>query len=280
MSNWAFRRILPASALALAGCGGGTDMHVVAWTPPPPTPAIIAGATTSQQFTAVGATHPWGGGEALLGAADQLQVRYVQSSNSYEVQLPHSQTWGAIKESAGSATGFEGAVGLTLRQPGYSYSNVISWSDGANYYGLEAIGVPTPASGVPITGSASYSGNFWGQTSETYQNKPVTTYGGVELAFDFAKGSLSGRLLPFLYYQATADEYSLPSVDFSETVYSTGSTSFSGKFDTTLAGVNSFSGLFTGPNAEELIGNFALPYQSPIDSQTYQSDGAFDGKKH
>jgi hypothetical protein len=43
--------------------------------------------------------------------------------------------------------------------------------------------------------------------------------------------------------------------------------------------VNSFSGLFTGPHAEELIGNFAFPYQSPIDNQTYQADGAFVGAK-
>ena len=37
--------------------------------------------------------------------------------------------------------------------------------------------------------------------------------------------------------------------------------------------------MFTGPNAEELIGNFAFPYQSPIDSKAYQADGAFVGKK-
>jgi hypothetical protein len=43
--------------------------------------------------------------------------------------------------------------------------------------------------------------------------------------------------------------------------------------------VNSFSGLFTGPHAEELIGNFAIPYRSPINSQVYQADGAFVGKK-
>jgi hypothetical protein len=66
---------------------------------------------------------------------------------------------------------------------------------------------------------------------------------------------------------------------FSDTVYSTGSTSFSGRFDTDVAGLNSFSGLFTGPNAEELMGNFALPYRSPVDNQTYQAAGAFVGKK-
>jgi len=43
--------------------------------------------------------------------------------------------------------------------------------------------------------------------------------------------------------------------------------------------VNSFSGLFTGPSAQELIGNFAFPYRSPVDGKTYQADGAFIGAK-
>ena len=66
---------------------------------------------------------------------------------------------------------------------------------------------------------------------------------------------------------------------FRDTVYSIGSTTFSGKFDTALGGINSFGGLFTGPNAQELIGNFAFPYKSPVDGLTYEADGAFVGKK-
>ena len=36
---------------------------------------------------------------------------------------------------------------------------------------------------------------------------------------------------------------------------------------------------FTGPTAQELIGNFAFPYVSPIDSKSYQASGAFVAKK-
>ena len=53
--------------------------------------------------------------------------------------------------------------------------------------------------------------------------------------------------------------YNLPMMHFTNTVYSTGSTTFSGKFDGTPSGANSFSGLFTGPAAQELIGNFTFP---------------------
>jgi hypothetical protein len=103
--------------------------------------------------------------------------------------------------------------------------------------------------------------------------------GGIQLNFDFGLGSLSGNITPSIFYYATYDDYSLSPISFRNAVYSRGSTTFSGQFDTNLPGLNSFSGLFTGPNAQELIGNFALPYQSPIDGQTYQADGGFVGAK-
>jgi len=95
--------------------------------------------------------------------------------------------------------------------------------------------------------------------------------------FNFGNGTLSGSI-DANFYQAFPSDAVSP-INFSDTVYSVGSTTFSGKFDTNLAGVNSFSGLFTGPHAEELIGNFAFPYRSPIDNQTYQADGAFVAAK-
>ena len=85
---------------------------------------------------------------------------------------------------------------------------------------------------------------------------------------------MSGKISPNLH-----QGFNLGDLNFVNTVYSTGSSTFSGKFDTNASGVNSFSGLFTGPAAQELIGKFAFPYVSPIDSKTYQADGAFVGAK-
>jgi len=98
--------------------------------------------------------------------------------------------------------------------------------------------------------------------------------GSILLSFNFAAGTLSGSISPNLH-----QGYAFAPLNFRDTVYSTGSTTFSGRFDTTAAGVNSFSGLFTGPTAQELIGNFAFPYVSPIDSKSYQASGAFVAKK-
>jgi hypothetical protein len=165
---------------------------------------------------------------------------------------------------------------MWLRSKGYQYSRVIEWSDKTmTAHGYEAVGLATPAGGVPVTGTASYAGEIEGQTSEF--SNGLTVYGAIQLSFDFGAGNLSGGITPYL--EPADVPIHLPTIALRDTVYSTGSTTFSGKFDTNAAGLNSFSGLFTGPNAQELIGNFAFPYKSPIDGQTYQSGGAFVGKK-
>lgn len=296
MRKSTFLPILLATALAMSGCdeGGGPGIASIPPPPPPPTPTpaptppppIIPAATTSQQFAVIGAAHPGGINAApLFDTSDQLQVRYVQSSNSYELQLPNSQTWAALTSfSPEGAIWFPGGFaaetgGLSLRKIDYQYSNLFRWGDrGPTVFGFEAIGIATPAGGVPVTGSASYAGLLLGSTPEAPPDDTLFVGGSIDLAFNFAEGTLSGSISPTLL----RDDYkttNLSPTSFRDTVYSTGSTTFSGKFDTSLPGINSFSGMFTGPNAEELIGNFAFPYQSPIDSKTYQADGAFVGKK-
>ena len=151
------------------------------------------------------------------------------------------------------------------------------WTDLHGLHGYEAIGLATRAADVPVTGSASYSGQILGSSPEDHTDFGVTITGSINLTFDFGLGSLSGNVSPVLEQSLVA--YPLDVVSFRDTLYSKGSTTFSGKFDTNLPGLNSFSGLFTGPNAQELIGNFALPYRSPLDGQTYQSDGAFVGAR-
>ena len=271
--------ILFATACALAGCGGGGGgggfgMNTIPppppppAPPPPPTPDIIPAATTSQQF-------------AVSAADQQLQVRYVAASNSYEVELPQSQNWIAISRSPTDPndpviyTG--GGVTLWLRPGSFQYSRLFEWSaSGDGLGGYEAIGSATPSGGVPVTGGATYAGQIVGRTSE-YQAALADDFpvdGSIQLLFDFGLGTLSGSISPNLH-----QGYTLGSLNFRDTVYSTGSTTFSGKFDTSVAGANSFSGLFTGPVAQELIGNFIFPYRSPIDGKVYQADGVFAGAK-
>jgi hypothetical protein len=279
--------ILLATAFALTGCGGGgggvASLPPPPVTPPPPPPAapfvLVPAATTSQQFAVAGSSHLTAGdGTPRLGAADQLQVRYVASSNSYEVELPDSQTWIPLtRRSESEAAG--GGVTVLVPRPNYQYSTLIEWYGDNSLAGVEGLGIATASGGVPVTGSATYTAYAEGVTSEKTSSQLINpqVLGTMTLNFNFAQGSLSGNLSMVL--DPEWHDYQLGPLNFTQTVYSTGSTTFSGKFDTDLAGLNKFSGLFTGPHAEELIGNFALPYQSPIDSHTYQADGAFVGKR-
>ena len=134
-----------------------------------------------------------------------------------------------------------------------------------------------------MSGSASYNGVLSGFSNETYSDSPwdygdaygrVT--GSIMLAFDFGAGSLSGSISPTVY---NGQDNPLGTIVFKNTIYSPGSTTFSGAFDINLPGANSFSGQFTGPTAQELIGSFALPYISRNDGKSYDAAGAFVGKR-
>ena len=53
----------------------------------------------------------------------------------------------------------------------------------------------------------------------------------------------------------------LPRYTFSQTVFSPGSTTFSGSFDFSGPTPSSFNGQFTGPNAQELMAQFTAPFR-------------------
>ena len=277
--------ILMGTSLALAGCGGGGGYAVASLPPPPPPPpppvtsalVLIPAATTSQQFAVAGAARPTDDPAVRLGTADQLQIRYVESSNSYQIELPNSPAW--IDLTGKYETEAAGGGVTVTRQVGLQYSSLIDWFDSGSVRGVEAIGIATAAGAVPVTGSATFNAIALGTTSESRSSQLVSSFvqGAITLNFDFAQSSLSGSFNPIL--DPEWHDYDLGTFNFRDTVYSSGSTTFSGKFDTNAAGVNSFNGVFTGPSAQELIGNFALPYKSPIDGLTYQSGGAFVGKK-
>ena len=295
-----------ALALCLSACGGGggsgggaggvnsTPPPPPAPPPPPPPPVpggitLIPGVSGDTVFAGKGAT---GIGPAGLADAQQPVIRYSAASATYTITFPDRPAETLVDDPSvtgdGGANlrfggGFAAAYAAT---DGLSYSNLIGYSDASNGLGLLlgylAFGLATPPGAVPVTGSARYSARVMGNSNETYFDNLAGDLlfngiqGNMALAFNFGAGTLSGSLTAFLDvpYQTPLGTFS-----FVDTVYSTGSPTFSGAFATAVPGINSFSGLFTGPAGQELIGNFALPYVSPNDGKTYQSSGAFVGKK-
>ena len=293
MSMKRLRPILLATTIAVSACGGGggggitssgTTPPPTAPAPPPPPPSaafalLLKPVATDQQFAVAGASYESTATETpKLGPTEQLQVRYLASSNTYEVQLPNSQTWiGLVGQSENEATG--GSVRVS-NQISSDYGTVFRWSVNGSSVGIEAAGTATAASAVPVNGTATYEARFLGATSERGSGFSIvdpSVVGSMTLNFDFGAGTLSGRIVPSL--DPEWHDYPLDPLNFRDTVYSTGKTTFSGKFDTSLSGVNSFEGLFTGASAQGVIGNFAFPYRSPLNGQTYQAGGAFVGKQ-
>jgi len=94
--------------------------------------------------------------------------------------------------------------------------------------------------------------------------------GTVNLNFDYAKGTLAGSMTVAL--NAFGPTAPIGTFAFTDTVYSAGSTTYSGKFDTAAAGNNFFLGKFTGPQAQETIGAWALPFILDVGSNTVAAD--------
>ncbi|WFL77973.1 hypothetical protein P7228_02590 [Altererythrobacter arenosus] len=164
----------------------------------------------------------------------------------------------------------------------YSYSNVALWGKGTGAYwddaSYTAFGQVTPNGAVPTAGKATYSGAIYGTSDIRLEDGliggtvPSAISGSVSLDFDFGAGKLSGSITPELIEW---EDFPLATLFFTETVFSVGSQSYAGKFDTTLEGPNYFTGLFTGPNAQETIGRWAFPFERPSDGALHNAWGVW-----
>ena len=326
-ARWLLAPII-ATTLTACGGGGGGAAHVAS-TPPPPAPPPpppppnsilikIFAVPTAGEYTTVGVSISGPGGNLdtytsqtdrfgpiSSDPADQAHIRYT-TGGFYEAKLAGA-AWdrlvpylGIVNPHPDTNNYFQPAsvpmnhgyvVTSNSRNNGYSYSELASWGSIAELRnGYAAFGVPTPAGGVPLSGSATFQGSVFGSTDIMVADNlyggfvPLSTDGYVTLNFDFAAGSLDGKMDLFL--PDGMNPAPLGSFAFQQTVFSAGSTTYSGSFVTSATGQNFFLGRFTGPNAEETIGSWAIPfnfnqgvYDVPADGQTHQAFGAWIAKR-
>ena len=281
--------------------------------PPPPVAPAHLGLVSDKPFAVVAS------GETYLlssnnqdrspvsgPAFQEVQFSYDASSNSYTISLPGFQTGRLANTSyngssgqpaigsfssvtAGDSTSVQ-PVGVTLQVPGTHYSPYtytgFGWWDGqtgttssgvTHEEGIFAYGIPTAATGIPVSGNATYSAMVQGRTIDDYY-----IGGEATLQFAFATGTLSGHFDPAVYdWDALIP---LGRYDFTNTVYSLGSTSFSGSLSQAGVGTGSFNGQFTGPNAEELMARWTAPFNNPLTGPTggepSTMSGVWIGKKN
>ena len=256
-------------------------------------------------------TRPAGNTATLLSgpAAQNVQFSYDPAENIYFISLPGFQqgmlgntgyngSAGQVATSSVShvlelSFGIELPATVFLPVPGsnsspYTYTSFGSWNgqtgvsasgDILHAEGIFAYGIPTAAGDVPTIGTAGYTAEIIGSLGpNTYP--PNGVEGQANLLFDFAGGTLSGSMHPRIVDSFDGIFVDFGQFDFKNTVYSSGSATFSGQF--VAPGLpnasSSFNGLFTGPHAAELMAQFQTPYLLNGDQGTIS--GVWVGKKN
>lgn len=289
------------ASLLVAACGGNNGGVNSAPPAPAPSPAPTPTPSPAANDTSVELLAPPATQELAVATPDDpIQIRYDASRNVYELKAG-SADWSAIVDPTGpsgtttnqnfdiagqnDSSFFHILAHNRSTDPNrrYRYSNLASWqalgAEGGDFGNSVAFGTPTPASGVPLIGTASFEGLAVGDADIQDQGWGFQTTrleGTVKLNFDFGAGSLSGSLALATACDCTND-VSTGAIAFSNTIYSRGSTTFSGSFATGAPGSNSFAGLFTGPGAEELIGSWSFPFI--FAGTPHQARGAWIAKR-
>lgn len=305
--------ILAGMACGLAACGGGGGGSLSSTPPPTPTPTPTSSAAVRifpspvpGEYVSVGvssASSLEDGDDRLTNIssadANQVHIRY-NAAGYYEIELPGG-AWDRLVHYKGlvnpttennyfqPASVAQNRGFLTIsnsRDKGYLHSEMGAWGTdlvAAAPFGYVAFGTPTPASSIPITGSASYAGVISGTADIMFPDNlyggsyPAGVEGNIALNFNFGAGTLGGSMNVIINEGMGYTD--LGSFAFADTVYSAGSPTYSGRFASQLAGSNYFLGRFTGPNAQETIGAWALPFLYPADGKVHQAIGAFIAKQ-
>lgn len=299
-SKSAFLAISPM--LLLSACGGGSGAGIAIAPPPAPTPSPTPGLVPLPGDTTAELLAPTATQELAVSSREQpVQIRYDASRDLYEIKTDGFD-WSALVDNPDAGTtspepnhefvivGKQGNFNVRAHyrslEPAakYRFSNLATWSSRQGSQGsinYLAVGVPSPANAIPLTGSSQFKGIALGQAdvpNSSWGGDLATTLvgGAVSLVFDFGRGALSGTL-------SLGDEcdcennFSLGTLTFSNTAFSNPGQTFSGSFATEVTGTNAFDGRFTGPGAEELIGSWTVPFL--LEGVKHQAWGAWIAKR-
>jgi hypothetical protein len=268
---------------------------------PTPTPSadltsvkIFANLNVSTDFAVLGLQAP--GGSSTTLKVDGSTVRYDASTGlyvmdfpskpigafyQYSANSPNANWWGgALVDSSGKSLGSDLSV-LKPTNPDLplTYTTLVGYDvfrAASVPFGWVAFGSATSAAGMPVTGSATFAALARGSTVDGWG----LIEGGATLQFDFGAGKLSGHFDPIFYdLGGMGESYALDSYNFTNTVYSAGSVQFSGQLANSGFTRNGlFSGVFTGPNAQELMARWQAPFRNPLTNKDSEMFGVWVGK--
>lgn len=251
------------------------------------------------------------GGVLNLRDADAFQIAYDQESKTYLISAPVAGS-GTIMRTSEYKTfpyyiptalpGFGAdpsnknpteycceTLSITAADQPLSRYSYVSFVDffatsqvGPNLdtyaYGTFAVGQPTRPDEVPTSGSATYTGellgHFAGDAGATWLE------GDARFNFNFESATLTGDLTAYLRCMMGCSPDPI-GYQFTNSNFARGSTMFSGQLIASSApSSGTFSGLFAGPGAAELMAQFRLPYFNNQYEKWMAAGGAIAAKRN
>ena len=278
---------LGTMSLLLSACGGSGG-GVESTPTPTPTPVNfdVTDLKVSQTFTVPSGKNGFalettkGSVETTTVGKGEVAIAYNASSGTYTLTRNGMSKAFAPSDLAGgsppgerrfSKSDASGSDHLTLVDTSYA-SNLKTRSVGLGYwqsitggggrqntaFDIFVYGFPTASAAVPRTGSAQYTTDVFGLTTQVGSD-PLTFAGSGKTMFDFDRGKFTiDTNLEEYYFVTGAERYGALYFRASGNLTS-GDGNFSGSFiyDGSLDSVaGSLNGRFYGPNAEEAGGTF------------------------
>jgi len=289
--------IIGVAAILLSGCGGSGSTAIV---PTVETVETIANATYGQQyeFDAVSQSfsytknvpdweNDWDGSVTSLtsyqSSTTSTELTILSELNGVinYVRIKDNQTGVDLEISGasefqripGGGLTFAGdnEVELIIVSPAnFEYQKFGDWEaeddiSGNGDGGIFSVGMPTPVSGIPTSGTATYSGEAFGVVIDDSGEME-----NISALFN-AIANFSNRTLDMSTTNSALDwgEHSAPQHNITGTLsYASGSGVFSGDVSNNSGHNGSAIGKFYGPNAEEIGGVISIQGGTAISAAT------------
>ncbi len=281
--------IIIIGLIVITGCGGGGGKKNIIPTPMPTLSEKLSDGA-AHEFSAISFTRHDSdttseGSESTDVSSTTTQITYTSTDNKlssvrvvesefdvdFEVDESEVSLYGiSYFESSGGGT--NNYLGVAGGLDDFDYQSFGAWSsdtlgENKRTTGVFSIGMPTPESAIPTSGTAEYGGRAIGTYRRLHSDTRVYVMANFAASVDFGLGALTIATSESIRMTELHSESG--DADSRLDIYGVlnihpGSSNFSGAVITGLnhnaAGVA--SGRFYGPNAEELGGVISVPIPS------------------
>lgn len=232
---------------------------------------------------------PMGGITGISATLNPASRDTALSNAAYDVYAAQDVTYGARTGTFRISRPGPANPVVALTYTGFgTFESVLVRPDSYPPYGdlAFAFGEATPASAVPTSGSATYSGVVLGYSGAPSDGtmRPYAISGDAHMAYNFGAATLTGTLDPVATDRDTGTAYALGAYTFTGQG-TTGKATFAATFDKAInvQGLGNtkgaINGQFTGPHAEEFYASWHAGMIDPKGGSNLDMGGVIVGKQ-